>query len=733
MRGARPGRRARCPAAALLLAAASLQAQSPAARVAPRVGVALSGGSAHGLAHIGVLKLLEEAGVPVDVITGTSMGSIVGGLYAVGYSADELDTIVTHADWVSLFTDPVHRRELPVDRKFTEDHYLLSLPIYRGGIHLPRGVVAGQRISELLARLTWSVHGVRDLRELPIPFSALATDLETGTAVPLDHGFLPDVMRASASLPTVFSPVELDGRVLIDGGIVRNLPAQDARALGADVLICSDVTDSLQRRDSIVSFVDVLVQAVSFRVWDSETAERSRCDVLITPEVRNLPNFAFNRAPELIERGKDAAKRALPRIDTALARVARRRGASPPVATPESVLVATIRFDSPGRASPEFLARVLGLRPGAWASPRDVDRAIERLYATGLFETVRYRLEPLPDGAAERRALTVVVKERAPGRFSVGLRYDSRYKASVLLSNSFGGGSGSDPHARIDARLGQQIQVGLAVSPSRGQDRLVTLGAAADYAHSPFDLWAQGHRVAQARVDLGTISTSIAHRLGAAARVATTFKAEYARWVEEVSAVDTGPIERTFYSAAGELELDTYDYGLLPTRGVGLRALSEWGDRLVGAGRAFSHHFGDVRAYLPLGKRVSLWGGATVGASGGDPPPHYRFFLGGANSYYLFPDRDLSFVGLHTQERSGRHVQKAEVGGQWEFVANVFGQIRWNAGNVYERWTWDPAHYIDGWSVGLGVRTVLGRANVSVSGRGDTRLPIVELDLGHAF
>src|SRR5437762_1880649 len=180
-----------------------------------------------------------------------------------------------------LVSAPVDRRHLPVDREMAADRIMLTLPIYRGGIHLPRSVVPGQRIWELLTRLTWSAHGVHDFHRLPTPFAAVATDLETGQAVVLDSGFLPDAIRASMALPSVFAPVELGGVVLIDGGVVRNLPAHDARALGADVLICSDVTDPLEPRDSIVSLVDVLLQSVSFRVWDSERAERGACDVLI--------------------------------------------------------------------------------------------------------------------------------------------------------------------------------------------------------------------------------------------------------------------------------------------------------------------------------------------------------------------------------------------------------------------------------------------------------------------
>ncbi len=696
---------------------------------AQKVGVALSGGAARGLAHIGVLRVLEEAGVPVDVITGTSMGSVIGGLYAVGYTAAQLDTIVRTEDWLRLLTDPVDRRDLAVDRKFTEDHYLVTLPIERGGIKLPRSVVPGQRVSQLLTGLTWSAHPIRDFRALPIPFAAVATDLETSKAVVLDHGFLPDAIRASMALPSVFSPVELADTSVIDGGVIRNLPAQDARALGADVLICSDVTDPLEPRDSIVSLVDVLVQSVSFRVWDSEAVQRSKCDVLILPDVRAFSTFGFARAREVIARGEAAARAAIPAITAALARGRVPRSARParvPLVQAESVLVTTVRFDPADLVPGGFLARALGVKPGTWVSRRTLDQRMSRLYATGLFESVGYRLD--------RGDLTVVLRQRSGGRFGVGLRYDSRYKASVLLSSTLGRVAGG-VSARADARLGQQIQVGAGVSQPLGDGRSLTLGAVADYLRSPFDLYQGDHRVAQARVDLAAISTSVARSAGTLADATLSAKVEYARWAEEVSAVASNPLYRAFYSVAGVLQLDSYDRGLFPHSGVGFRAVSEWGNRLgtAAAGGPFSHHVADLRGYLPLARRLSLWAGATIGASGGEPPPHYQFFLGGANAYYLFPDRDIAFAGLRTQQQRGRHVQKAELGAQWELAPDIFARVRWNAGTVLDRWSFDPARYVQGAGVELGAKTFAGRLSLSASGNAHTTWPIVEIDLGYPF
>src|SRR2546426_9025054 len=279
------------------------------------------------------------------------------------------------------------------------------------------------------------------------------------------------------------------------------------------------------------------------------------------------------------------------------------------------MVVARVRFDPAGLVPAGFLARALGVNPGTWVSRGMLDQRMSRLYATGLFESVGYRLE--------QGDLTVLLRARSGGRFGLGLRYESRYKASVLLSSTLGHIAG-EFSGRADARLGQQIQVGAGVSQPVGDGRSVTLGAEADYVRSPFDLYQGDHRVAQARVDLGAITGSIARSLGTAVDVSIRVKAEHARWAEEVSAVAAAPMHRTFYSVAGVLQIDTYDRGLFPRSGLSFRAVSEWGNRLAGAGGSFSHHAAELRGYLPLVRPVSVWAGATVGASGGAPPPEYR-------------------------------------------------------------------------------------------------------------
>jgi predicted acylesterase/phospholipase RssA len=235
----RPGRLVR--PLLILLAAGVLAAQDQVHR--PRLGLVLSGGGARGLAHIGVLQVLEEMRVPVDCVAGTSMGAIIGGLYSYGYSPAELERIVVNADWRYLLQDQPSRTDLSIRRKQEEYEFLVQLRVgvRDGKIALPKGLIQGQNLGLLLDQLTLEAHDLVSFEELPLPFRCVAADIGDGTRVVFERGDLPLAMRASMSLPGIFAPVEADGRLLVDGGIIDNLPVEAARSLGAERLIAIDI------------------------------------------------------------------------------------------------------------------------------------------------------------------------------------------------------------------------------------------------------------------------------------------------------------------------------------------------------------------------------------------------------------------------------------------------------------------------------------------------------------
>jgi NTE family protein len=279
----------------------------------PRVGLVLSGGGARGAAHIGVLKVLDEMRVPVDAIAGTSMGAVVGGLYASGLSARDIEKIMTSINWQDAFRDRPPREDLTLRRKEEEETFLVNFPLsVRGGhILLPRGLIQGQRLTQTLRRLMLPVARINNFDELPIPFRAVATDLETGESVVMGAGDLTTAMRASLSAPGVFAPVEREGRLLVDGGIADNVPVDIARAMGVDIVIVVDVGFPLQTRKQMTSVPAISNQMLAILIHHNaevQLATLTPNDILIRPALGDASSFDFGIVARAIGVGEAAAR-----------------------------------------------------------------------------------------------------------------------------------------------------------------------------------------------------------------------------------------------------------------------------------------------------------------------------------------------------------------------------------------------------------------------------------------
>src|SRR6202790_4636509 len=283
--------------------------------VRPRICLVLSGGGARGMAHIGVLKVLEELKIPIDCIAGTSMGAIVGGLYASGMTAADIDATMRSLDWQEAFRDAPPRRDLAFRRKQDDRNFLVRLPLglKHRQILLPKGFIQGQKLQETLRQLTLPFSNSTDFDLLPTPFRAVATDLETGNAVLMEKGDLAIAMRASMSAPGVFAPVELNGRLLVDGGLAENLPINVARAMHADILIVSDVSFPLQARgalDSALSISNQMLAILLRKDSDRQRASLSPRDILIEPNLGSAAATDFTAPASIIAGGEAAGREA---------------------------------------------------------------------------------------------------------------------------------------------------------------------------------------------------------------------------------------------------------------------------------------------------------------------------------------------------------------------------------------------------------------------------------------
>ena len=274
----------------------------------PKIGIAFSGGGAKGLAHIGMLKVFEEEGLQAEIVTGTSMGSIIGGLYAMGYSPAFLEDMAMGVDWFDVFRETVDRRYLSMSQKLFRDRYLIAFPVYGGSVQLPSGMIKGQKIHRLLYELTWPVVEIDDFSEFPRDFSCVATDIATGEPYVIDSGSLADAMRASMAIPTAFSPFDMDGRRLVDGGLVRNLPSLDAELLGADIVICLDVSSDLVGADSLRNLLEITDQTINILMRSTMDEQKKYCDLYIRPDLGTTGTLDFDNIQYIIDQGEKAAR-----------------------------------------------------------------------------------------------------------------------------------------------------------------------------------------------------------------------------------------------------------------------------------------------------------------------------------------------------------------------------------------------------------------------------------------
>jgi NTE family protein len=280
----------------------------------PKIGLVLSGGGARGAAHIGVLKVLDDLNIKIDYITGTSMGAVIGGLYASGYTAEQIERITLNFDWKNTFTDLPARRLLQYRYKKRSDDKLLNirLGIQKGKLILPKGIIKGQKLALALKNFTYHVHNIRDFNKLHIPFKAVATNIETGKPETLDKGDLALAMFASMAIPTFLPPVELDGKMLVDGGISNNLPIELARSMGADIIIAVDVGTPLKTKKDLITAADVTSQLMLLLGNENNIRQISSLkknhDILITPHMPQYSTIDFLKLPEIIKIGEKAAK-----------------------------------------------------------------------------------------------------------------------------------------------------------------------------------------------------------------------------------------------------------------------------------------------------------------------------------------------------------------------------------------------------------------------------------------
>lgn len=570
----------------------------------PKVGLVLSGGGAKGLAHIGALKVIEEAGIEIDYIGGTSMGAIVGALYASGYSAQQLDSIFYALDFTELIQDEVPRGAKTFYEKDDDERYALGLPFDGFKVSFPQAFSGGQNIYNELVRLLFHVKDVQSFNKLPIPFLCIATDVETGEGILLDHGYLPEAITASGTFPSLFEPMEIDGRVLIDGGVVNNFPVDEIRALGADIIIGVDVQHGLAKRNDLNSATEILLQINNFRTVRDMEEKREKVDLYIHPEMEAYSVIDFELGPEIIALGETEARKKLPELQKLNAQLRQqghhnnsggynsKESQAGQYKETDSLVINRLRIFGTENYSRSYIKGKLRFDLAEPITFEKLRQGLNNLAASGNFKGIRYLLRSNGLGTD----LILKLKEDPTKMYlKMGAHYDDLFKSSALINLTRKNFLSQDDVASFDLIVGDNVRYSLQYYRDKGpywsfgfNSSLNDFERSVDFGiiQSNFNV-VQDPNIGEINLDVTewknqiylqtVVREEFALQVGVEHKLLkySTRTLRNLEGVEPENGLDpTGGNNRiffensNFYSAYGGLVLDTYDDRYFPTKGL---------------------------------------------------------------------------------------------------------------------------------------------------------------------
>ncbi|MBP5643054.1 MAG: patatin-like phospholipase family protein [Bacteroidales bacterium] len=717
----------------------------------PRVGVVLSGGGAKGFAHIGALRVIEEAGIPIDYIAGTSMGSIIGGLYAVGYDPDMMQKLCTEQDWNLIIKDQIPRKFMPLEKRLNERHYLISFPRINRKFKIRRSMIDGMYVNMLLTRLTMPAYKERDFSKLPVPFLCIGTDLISADPIEFTSGSLAQSIRSSMSIPFLFEPVDYDGYLLCDGGLTNNFPVQNVRAKGADIIIGVDLEIIKSDPNVLDNSLKVLERLIAVVSQDKSNVARDECDILIRPDIGKANIMSFNDFSPIIDCGEKGAREKFPELKRladslqALGPFEVERHHTQPV---DHITIASVEVEGVDDYEANLLKSEFGKEFPKEFKIDEIETIIVKTYSQGYYSNVWYELVDAPEG----NILKLHCKQKTSLNFNVAGHYDNNYSIGFLLNMNARTkhfdynvdlNLSDNPYfkARMAHRYTRVIRSGLELSAMNLRANLLT------YKGSVFGTM----RVQQNAADV---------YLQLVPSVTQTFKVGFRMDYTLVK-------DKTYSEYSSE---DDYEHKLLPKLYAHYFFNNEdqtdfprkgWNVNLIGKCIMYDGVFSsdedrpiycaqlDIRKSFPIGQNHALRLGAVGAVRLGEQSltEENMFFVGG-QSRMFYVDNILTFTGLPFISVYSEYAAYGRAAWQWNFYKNFYAVASCDAGyfknfmdivnrypgiletpeemEEYLQWledllsnrldTWFiPDNFIMGAGLSLGVKTPLGPIEVQVS------------------
>ena len=708
----------------------SLQGQSAASDGVPKVGLVLSGGGAKGFAHLGVMQVLQEEGIPFDIIGGTSMGAIVGGLVASGVPMDTLISLIRKQDWSYLLSDFIKREDLSITEKKDRDRFMVSFPFSTKGITLPAGIIRGQHIENFLHTLTAPVYRIRDFNKLPIPYLCVALDIDNNKEVVFRQGDLADAMRASMSIPSIFEPVVVNGSRMVDGGVVDNFPVRQVLDAGADIIIGVDVGHQKKNQDVQPNLLSVMEDAVFYYSNIVRQKNLKKVNIYIHPDLKGLGVSSFTDYDSLIAYGREAALAKLPDIRH-LADSLHRLGRSlqDPKKTmdrQDSIYVKSIKMVGLKQFSRRLINSSLNFHVMQWVQPSTLQQAAEGLYASDYFDKVTFSLLPDEEGAQ----VVFNFKEKEGSRFNVGFYYDSDYKTVFSLNTTLFNVPVKGAKLSMTGELGKNPGIDINYFLDKGA--VMTPGVeisgnfleAFNYDESRNRTASYTYFISYLRIFLQSkFNNVVLFRLGG--------ELNHTAIQPKISDINFGTVRNNFWGIFTDINMDTRNRPVFATSGI----------RLRGNGKFFSNRYYhpvmhvnlDLQKPMSFSDRFSmiheLFGGIT---SGDSLPFQCNYWIGGQTDFTHYGN--VPYPGYKFLEVRSKTLFYYRMDLQYE-MHNFFIAVNGNLGtmNTLPSETWENASMISGFGISVGYLTPIGPIKVSLTKAGERRGAVGYFQIGFAF
>lgn len=724
----------------------------------PKVGLVLSGGGAKGLAHIGALKIIEESGIKVDYIGGTSMGAIVGALYASGYSAQQLDSIFRNTDFNNLIQDNVPRSAKTFYEKEDSERYALTLPFENFKVSFPQAISGGQNIYNLLVQLLFHVKDVQDFRKLPIPFVCMATNVETGEEVLLDRGYLPEAIMASGTFPSLFEPAEINGQILIDGGVVNNYPINHVKDMGADIIIGVDVQHDLATRESLSSATEILLQINNYRTVNDMKKKSKETDIYIRPDIDEFSVIAFDKGKQIVKSGEEAAQikmNELKQIAESQKDVPKPRKSIKMV---DSLTINRMIIEGNDQYTRGFIKGKLRFNLGEKISFEELRQGMNNLSATGNFKAIRYDL--MSNGLGTD--LILKLKENPTKMFiKMSAHYDDLYKSAALINLTKKNFLMKDDVASFDFILGDHIRYNMQYYLDKGyywsfgiNSRLTDFDTETDFAQIQRNFKVPDDpNIQNINLDVTDLTNQIYLQTVLKEEFAFTVGAEHkylnysTRTLNQVDPdmdISNSNQRITFedshyISAYSQIKLDTYDDKYFPTRGllfdgdIHFYAFSSDYNENFAEFAVAKAKFGGVFSPLHnLSVSLGMEGGFKLGTS---PVASFDFILGGFGNDFV--NNFTPFFGYDFLSLAGNSYVKGIGKLDYRFASKHHLLFTANYANVeddlFRTGDWFEEPNFSGYGLGYGFESFLGPIQIYYSWSPEISESNVFFSIGYWF